>query len=286
MDFIKFMGTGGGRFVLITQLRATGGIYIEMDDTRLYIDPGPGALVHATRHNLPLRKLNALLVSHAHIDHCNDANVMIEAMTNGITKKRGVLIGNVSAIEGYENNGKRVERITTDYHLNALEKYFVVNAGDEVEVGNVKIAATKALHTDPKAVGFRIESDKYVIGYTGDTIYFDNIGSQFKGCDVLILNCLFNQNPYKGQDVEFSKHMDSEDALEIIRHAKPKLAVLQHFGMEMLRSMPWEVAKRITEETGVKTIAARDFQEIKLKDVVEGSEGKDEQHRKSLADWS
>ncbi|HDD64611.1 MAG TPA: MBL fold metallo-hydrolase, partial [Firmicutes bacterium] len=33
MDFIKFLGTGGARFVVITQLRASGGIWISIDNT-------------------------------------------------------------------------------------------------------------------------------------------------------------------------------------------------------------------------------------------------------------
>ncbi len=282
MDFIKFMGTGGGRTVMITQLRSTGGIYIELDGTRLYLDPGPGALVHSIRHNLPLKKLDALLLSHAHIDHTNDANAIIEAMTDGVVKKGGVLIGNVSAIEGYEENSRVVEKVVGNYHLNALQEYYVVKPGDSVRVNTVKIVATKAVHTDPMAIGFRIESEKYTIGYTGDTIYFDNIGSQFSECDVLILNCLFNRNPYKNKDVEFSRHMDSEDAIKIIEHAKPKLAILQHFGMEMLRSMPWEVARKISETTGIKTIAARDFQEIKLDEALNTAKTA---HEKSLSEW-
>jgi hypothetical protein len=43
--FIKFLGTGGARFVAMRQIRSTGGLWLHYRDTNLYIDPGPGAIV-------------------------------------------------------------------------------------------------------------------------------------------------------------------------------------------------------------------------------------------------
>ena len=44
MSFIKFLGTAGARFVVMKQLRASGGVWLSLGKTNLYIDPGPGAL--------------------------------------------------------------------------------------------------------------------------------------------------------------------------------------------------------------------------------------------------
>ena len=153
-----------------------------------------------------------------------------------------------------------------------------MRAEEELQIKNIKISSTKTVHTDPTCIGWRFEGTNHIVGYTSDTIYFKNIGKQFHGCDVLILNCLFNKNPYKDKDVEFSRHMDSEDAIEIISAAQPELAIIQHYGMEMLKSNPWQVAKRITQATGVKTMAVRDFQEISF--------DKHEQKFKTLNSWS
>ncbi|HIQ49946.1 MAG TPA: MBL fold metallo-hydrolase [Nanoarchaeota archaeon] len=116
MVSIKFLGTGGGRFVTITQKRATGGFYIDAGKAKLYVDPGPGALVHAIKERIPLRKLDAIFVSHAHIDHINDAQVLIEALTNGCTKKNGIFIGSISAVEDLD-----------EYHKSYLEKIVPLN---------------------------------------------------------------------------------------------------------------------------------------------------------------
>ncbi len=55
------------------------------DATEMHLDPGPGALVRATSAVPPCDpvKLDALLLSHKHLDHAGDINVMIEAMTTG-----------------------------------------------------------------------------------------------------------------------------------------------------------------------------------------------------------
>ena len=90
MNFIKFLGTAGARFVVIKQLRKSGGIWISLDDTNLLIDPGPGSLVRclSSKPKLNPTKLDGIILTHRHIDHSNDINIMIEAMTNGGHKKK------------------------------------------------------------------------------------------------------------------------------------------------------------------------------------------------------
>jgi hypothetical protein len=50
----------------------------------------------------------------------------------------------------------------------------------------------------------------------------------------------------------------------IVRRAKPKLAVLTHFGMTMIKAKPWVVAAGLEKELGVKVIAASDGLKIDL----------------------
>ena len=85
MNKIKFLGTGGGRFVVSKQLRKSGGIWISLDNTNILIDPGPGSLINSlsSKPKLNPRELDGVILSHRHIDHSNDVNIIIEAMTNG-----------------------------------------------------------------------------------------------------------------------------------------------------------------------------------------------------------
>ena len=92
-NYIKFLGTAGARFVMIKQLRASGGLWVSSGETNILIDPGPGSIVRcaSSRPKLDPGKLDAIILTHRHLDHANDINVMIEAMTEGGFKKRGVL---------------------------------------------------------------------------------------------------------------------------------------------------------------------------------------------------
>ncbi len=91
MTRLTLLGTGGGRFATVTQERATGGVYLE-DGVSLHIDPGPGSLVMMKRARLDPMRTDGILVSHCHPDHYTDAEVLLEAMTNGTQTQRGFLL--------------------------------------------------------------------------------------------------------------------------------------------------------------------------------------------------
>jgi len=59
-------------------------------------------------------------------------------------------------------------------------------------------------------------------------------------------------------------HLCVEDAKKIIEVRRPKVAILTHFGMTMLRNKPWEIVKQLSKETGVDVIAARDGMKFAL----------------------
>jgi phosphoribosyl 1,2-cyclic phosphodiesterase len=59
-------------------------------------------------------------------------------------------------------------------------------------------------------------------------------------------------------------HLSLPEAKQVIARMKPKAAILTHFGMTMWRAKPWELAERLSEETGIKVIAARDGMKFNL----------------------
>jgi len=236
----------------------TGGFRIEdIDGKNIQVDPGPGALVRTYQFGLNPMKINILMVTHSHTDHYNDAEVLIEAMTRGMTRKKGTLIGSRSVIEGYERWGPCISK----YHLSKSE-IVTMDDGDYHESGNLKVTATKTLHGDPKAVGFKISSKDFVISYTSDTEYFEGLSKHHKGADVLIGSVI-----RAGSD-RIRGHMSVDDFQALINEVKPKLAVMTHLGMKFIMESPEREAQRITKNTGIRTVAARDGMRIDLDDFV------------------
>src|SRR5262252_3165188 len=86
------MGTAGARFMVAKQIAASGGLYLEDGSTRISLDPGPGAIVQYAKRNVDLTTLAAIVVSHRHLDHANDLNVMVEGMTDGGFAHRGIVM--------------------------------------------------------------------------------------------------------------------------------------------------------------------------------------------------
>ncbi len=249
---IIFIGTGGGRINLLIQLRGTGGFRINSESANIHVDPGPGALTNSIRFRQKPLKLDAVIVTHSHIDHCNDADVMIEGMSQHALKKRGILIVSKRAVDG----GRNHDRTITLYHQGKVDEVYRAKWDQKkkfkTKKGEFEIEIIEAKHDIEDAFGFKLSIDGKVIGYTGDTEYYRGIGKKYRGCDYLIINCMKPaEDPYPG-------HMTSVDVVKLLKDAKPKLAVITHMGMKMLRAGPKKEAERIAKESKVKVIAAYD----------------------------
>jgi len=66
--------------MIATQLRATGGILFRLEKTNILIDPGPESLYRLLNYvpKFNPEKLDAVVLSHKHIDHSADINVDID----------------------------------------------------------------------------------------------------------------------------------------------------------------------------------------------------------------
>ncbi|MCX8175710.1 MAG: MBL fold metallo-hydrolase [Candidatus Bathyarchaeota archaeon] len=264
---LVFLGTGGGRFSIITQQRRTGGLRIisKKEKLNIHIDPGPGALIYSLMGRLDPKKINMILVSHAHPDHYTDGEVLIEAMTLGAFKKAGCLVCAKSVTSGNDVCGPAISK----YHKNLPEEVVELKDKEKHEYLEVEVEAVKAVHYDPDTVGFKLRfpSGK-TIGYTSDTEYFEDLGKRYANTDVLILCTM------RPQKSPLKWHMSVDDAVRIVDEAKPKKAIITHFGMKMIvNSNPDNEAKHIEKQTGIPTIAAYDGMHLEFE--VEKEKKKD-----------
>lgn len=243
---IIFLGTGTAGAANTNQ-RSASGILIQTQGFQFVIDPGPGSLMQMGKCRTNIRQTTAILVSHAHVNHCSDANAVISAMTHGGLDPRGVVIGSKSFVDGTEELSAGI----TNFHKGCVEKIIVPNPGQKIGIGDVEIHALDTLHSDPTALGFKLFTHDFVLSYSGDTGYSKEIAEQYAQSDILILNV-----PFESKQSE--NNLNIEDVIKIIKHVQPKLVILTHFGVKMLKEDPLFLARDIHTQTGVQTIAAKD----------------------------
>lgn len=251
---ITFLGTGGGRFATIYQTRATGGIYLE-DAKNLHVDPGPGALVRMRSVGLDPMRTHGIVISHCHPDHYLDAEILIEAMTEGGTRRQGALIGSRSVIEGDGEFGPAISR----YHLSQPKTVKVMAPSTKATVKPFEIVGTPSAHSDTSSVGFRIQTSAGLVSYVSDTQLVEPVIRAHRRCKLMIA-CVTRP---LGQRIPH--HLSTEDAGYLIEKTKPEMAVITHFGMRVIQENPETQAKWIEDRSGVRTVAARDFMMVEMK---------------------
>lgn len=221
---------------------------MQVDDNQFHIDPGPGALARAADFGVNIRANTAVLVSHNHLAHCNDVNAVIYAMTYNGFDKKGVLVSNKTLFDGAENYQPFLMKTARDF----VERFIILEAGKKVGINEIEIQALKALHSEPNTIGFKFFTPYYTLSYSADTAYSAEIAEQYKDSSILILNVL-------SQKKENSKmNLCVDDAIQIIKAVKPRLAIITHFGVDMVKADPLLEAREIQKQTGIQVIAAND----------------------------
>ncbi len=248
MGSVTFLGTGGGRFVLLTQKRFSGGLWMEFNGVRLSLDPGPGALVRALQFNLDPGLLDCVISSHKHLDHYNDVEVLVEAMTHGLNRRKGLLVLQKDVVE-----------YISDYHCSAVET-LVPEPGDTFKVKDLEVDVIPTSN-HVGGLGFRFNTSEGAVTYSGDTGYDRDIVRHYKDSRLLILNTIFPS--WRRAET----HLNTDDAAEIAREARPDHLVITHFGVRMLEKGPEKEAARIQDETGVHTLAAEDGMALNLREL-------------------
>src|SRR3989338_9728797 len=165
---IIFLGTAGDSFVLSKQERLAGGIIIQAENTQIHLNPGPGALVAAAIARIDLRKTSAIIVTDNTLLHSHDTNAIIDIMTSGCFDTKGLLLAAKTALT--QENQETMPRIGREYQ-NAVERIIPLQEETRINYNDVQIEALQIKNRDKFAVGIKIITPYFSVGYTGKTKY-------------------------------------------------------------------------------------------------------------------
>jgi len=235
--------------MVIKQFLASGGLWFNLNGTEILVDPGPGCLVQVNKRKLKAEKLSAIILSHRHLDHSADVNIMVEAMTQGGFNQHGRLFAPADALE--------TEPVIFSFLKGCLEGVEILQEGKSYSIGNISFTTPVRHIHGVETYGMVFTAGEHTFSYITDTRYFDGLCQNYSG-ELLIINVV---------RLEANHHLDHlsvPDAERIIKEIKPKVAILTHFGMTMWRAKPWQVAERLSQETGIRVLSARDGMKFDL----------------------
>ncbi|MGB9668713.1 MAG: MBL fold metallo-hydrolase [Thermosulfidibacteraceae bacterium] len=245
---IVFLGSAGGRVAVFKQFRSSGGFIVRSEKTNIHIDPGPGALIRLTQIGLKPEETDAFVVSHKHLDHCADINTLIEAKTMGSWNKSGTLLTPESALTE--------DPIVLRYTLKNLERISILKEDFSEYIKGIRVTVSmKHKHQDVETYGLIFENNGEKLGYITDGRFEEKMIEAYSGCDAIIINMTF----IKERDMD---HLNMKDAIRLIKGIRPKIAIINHTGMEVILTGYSKVEKELEDATGIKTIVAREFLKV------------------------
>jgi phosphoribosyl 1,2-cyclic phosphodiesterase len=252
MAEIKFLGTAGARFVVAKQLRYSAGTLIRSEEASVILDPGPGTLLRlaSSRPKVDPESLDGIILTHIHLDHSTDTNVLIDSFTKGGLKKYGILFAPNEALIG-DN------RVILPFLIPFLDGVHVLKHGESYTYRDISFTAFRHKHS-AETYGIKMKFKEGIVSFIVDTLFFPELIDYYVGSDIIVINVV------RLKPQENLMHLSIDDVKKLIYGIKPKKAVLTHFGMTMLKAKPFEIAKKLSKELGITVIAATDGMTIKI----------------------
>jgi len=253
-NFIRYLGTGGARFTMIHQYRATGGIWFRYGGLNGVIDPGPGSLVQicSAYPQLNPEEISALILTHRHIDHSTDINVLTEAMTLGGKQKRGSLLVTHDAAFAQDP-------VLLAYSASKAENVYEMHDCEKIKLENgVTVEPVKHFHHGVDCFGLIFEKRGLPTwGIISDTRPLDFLPKRYAKCNFISLNATML---IKRPQVD---HFSLPDAEELLTELHPQLLTLTHIGRMIIERHPDKLADGLSTDK-TRVVAARDGMIIDL----------------------
>ena len=192
---------------------ATSGYLIEHENYKLLLECGSG-VVSSLQKIVDLGKLDAVLITHYHYDHCCDIGPLQYA------RQIKTQLGEINTpLPIYAPNGEFFNLLKWDTYTYGAS----FDQGNILNLGPFEISFIKNIHPI-EAYSVKIKCDNKVFSFTSDTSYFDELADFFNESDLLIAECSF----YAHMDGSKAGHLNSTQAGVLAEKSKVKKLILTH----------------------------------------------------------
>lgn len=221
---MKLIVLGSGTSVPHSK-RSSSAYWLETAESKILLDCSATAVSRMLAEGLPWAELDAIWISHFHIDHCGGLAPLLGGSRHSAEMKKRTkvlkifgpkglrdLIGGFSEVHNYK-------LFDLPFPLEIVE----VEPLEEFEIAkSVAAVAMKTPHTDESlAIHLRDGRDTTFV-YTADTGFTETLATFARRVDLLLIETSFPS------DKPVQKHLELTEAMFIIRKAEPKQAVLTH----------------------------------------------------------
>jgi len=220
-----------------------GGYFLILGGKGIVIDPGYNFLTNFLDNGFHIGDIDAVIVTHAHDDHCADLEPLVTLMyqqyKNGyLPEKKVKFFLNKSSYDKYKwlLKGSRL-------HLQLDD---ILKPGKKINVPGGNLIPKRAKHTEEgyknSAVGLVFETKRGTIVFSGDTGWSKELEGRyrpFKACRLLVLHIgsiiesekMFLQEGTKATCL-YRNHLGVIGVCKFINLLKPQQTVISEFGEE------------------------------------------------------
>lgn len=216
--------------------RACSGYLLRAADTRVMLDCGNGSTANLQRH-MPFEDLDAVVISHRHVDHCID------------------LVGMFYLLKFHPDGPKQVDLyappgvievltgvLSGDSAMQFREVFRIrdIDAGDRFQVGSLDVELFPSIHPVP-TVSARITVDGAVLAYSADSAGGVDLIDCARGADLFLCEATWQGEPGDWPD---GIHLTASEAGRHATEAGVDRLVLTHLLGSLDRDRSLEEARR------------------------------------------
>lgn len=233
--------------------RVQSGMLVQTDATSVLADIGSGVLHRLVQYGFDFRNLDAVIVSHFHVDHCSDFMTLCQTLwLAGFERELKVYgpppITEWTTLQFEDMFPYLAEKIGVETS--------VLDEDSSLRIGDLTITNAGTCHGSVDARALRFRDDERVVVFSSDTAPCRNLIELAKGADVLIHEC----NWLDG-DRPLNVHTSPSELAKVAEEVAPGLLALNHVSPEVVNNEE-EVLRIVSSETDARVMLSRDLMEL------------------------